>query len=217
MTLSPVARWKVRPYPAEFTASIGIMSVITPFSITMSTGPSGGMARFVPGVPRPVSTVAPRMINRLTRSPRVVPSGSVVGPLFGTAITSRVCALAPDEITTSPTVTRMRIRRSPRCNGGRFVRLVLVLRIPRLLRRGSSQIDHESGRRAMNSFMVESAAFREDPRSRMSRGQEGHLSLRLIGVESFFSGNQSINLERHDIVFVLGSHDDLTRAEGHRN
>ena len=38
---------------------------MVPFSITMSTGPSGGIARLVPGVPRPDRTVAPRELAPL--------------------------------------------------------------------------------------------------------------------------------------------------------
>src|SRR5688500_16321925 len=95
ITLSPVGRWNPRPYPAAFTGSIGTKSTMVPFSITISTGPSGGMARLVPGVPRPEMIVAPRITRRLKRSPRVVPIPSGVAALFVAAIDSAPAWLQP--------------------------------------------------------------------------------------------------------------------------
>ena len=50
----------------------------------------GGMARLVPGVPRPEITIAPRITRRLTRSPLIVPIGSDGGPSFAVAKISGV-------------------------------------------------------------------------------------------------------------------------------
>ena len=51
-------------WPAPLTGSIGTMSMIVLLSMTMSTGPSGGIARFVPGAPRPLRIVAFWMTSR---------------------------------------------------------------------------------------------------------------------------------------------------------
>ena len=86
---SPVA-CSDRPLATD-TGSIGIMSTIRPFSTTISTGPSGGAARPVPGVPRPVTMIPPRITRRSGLRPSVVPIGIGTSELAGRAI---ICAFA---------------------------------------------------------------------------------------------------------------------------
>src|SRR3989304_111421 len=79
------------------------MFAMRPFSMMMSMGPSGGMARFPFSEPRPEITVALRRTSLPTLSPRVVPMG------MGSGMAISISGWAP--LTAARATTRKAVRR----------------------------------------------------------------------------------------------------------